>query len=140
MRIAIKDNKVIDFVAAMVSGIAVSYYAQSMITFLRPPWSTLDDVKALIIYVTALVAVALLIFQWNNRFRVKYGWALIAVIGAVLCALTDELMFSRNDPDGVWQGQSLFPIGVVLYSLITLPVMACVHYFGLVVKGRLTKA
>jgi hypothetical protein len=139
MTLATKDNKIIDFIAAIASGLAVSYYTQSMVAFLKPLWSTSDDFKALALYTSATAVTALLMLQWNNRFRVKYGWILIAIIGAILCALTDEFILTRDDPDGVLQGQSLLPIGVVIYSFVTLPVMALVHYLGLIARSRLSK-
>lgn len=133
-RAVIEDNRIVDLLAAIAGGVAVSYYDQSAIAFLKTPWSTLDDLKSLVVYVAALVAVALLVFQWNNRFRVKYGWALIAFIGSILCALADASVLSPDDAEAVLTGQSLFPIGVVLYTFITLPVMALVHYLGLMTK------
>ncbi len=136
---AYEDNKLVDFVSAVLSGLAISYRTQAVVSFAKPMWSTTGDIVSTVTYIGAYAVVSLLMFQWKSHTRIKYGWILIAVIGSILCAMADELIFSRSDPDDVLQGVSLFPIGFVFYLLLTCPIMAAGHYIGLVTRSKRVK-
>lgn len=125
------DKRWIDFGAAVVGGLVISYYSQSVISFVKPMWSTSSDFLLTAIYVSSYVAAALVVLRWRNKLTINLGWALIAVMGAALCAVADEL-FGRVAPDDAFSEVFMLPIGVVIYSFLTLPAMALVHYLALI--------
>jgi len=85
-------------------------------------WSSPADYKFTAIYIGAYVITALTLMLWSKQYNKKFGWVVTAIVGAFLCALADEYS-SRTDPDAVFSGLSLLPFTIVLYSLITLPIM-----------------
>lgn len=128
-----KDNRFIDFAAAVAGGLAVSYYAQSATAFLKRPWSTAEDFQLTAIYAAAYALAAILVLPWGGRLRRDYGWVAVAVIGALFCALADTRLADAGEAA---RGESLLPVGVVLYSLISLPVIAVVRYLAIVLRDR----
>lgn len=135
-RLAYRDNKLIDFVSAIACGLAVSYQTQGGLSSIGPLWSTISDVIHTAVYIAAFTLVALVVFQWNSFFRAKYGWTLITIGGSFLCAVADEWILHRGDPD--MPQYTSFLIGdVVVYLLLTFPIMAIGDYLGWKIGRRL---
>jgi hypothetical protein len=129
------SRKWVDFGAAIAGGLVISYYSQSTLSFVKPMWSTFNDFLFTAIYVCAYAVAALVILGWRTALTVNFGWALIAVLGATLCATADELA-SRIAPDGALREVLMIPIGIAIYTLLTLPAMAIVHYLGLMLSDK----
>ena len=134
---AYQDNKLIDLIAAVISSLAVSYRRQWGISLTTPTWNSLNDFTSTAIYIVAYALAALLVFRWNTVFRVRFGWIFIAVIGSVVSAVLNELIFKSTGQDEFFRGASFFPIVLMLYLFISLAVMAIFHYLGLVVSSVL---
>ena len=113
----------IEFLTAILSGLMLSFYSQYSISFIKPMWSNIDDFKFTVIYIVVFLFVALIVFPWKNKIKWNASWVIIAILGSTLCASVDEL-FAWSDSYGVLRDYIMLPIGIVIYSIISLPVMA----------------
>ncbi len=129
-----EDNKLVDFIGALLSAILI----QALLIIPRYGPS-LFDVTARLTMVGSFTLVALLLFLWKSRWRARWGWLLIAIIGAVVPALLIyilHLMFdARLSPEDKNAGsEGIFLVVPILCMVIAMPVMAAVHYLGLALR------
>lgn len=160
-----EDNKLIDFVAALMPGLGMMLIVGiGWLLIVGIGWDSFsvpDDeppdsfsigiligfLAYSLFFIGSYAIAALLLFLWKARFRVQFGWILIALLGSVFAAMVPSVLglflFDRlypEDPSLKFHMQvmavSMLPIKVLMSTALTLPVMAAVHYLGLALRKR----
>ena len=143
-RTSFKDNKGVDLFAAILTGLGLFFYDLLIVptpSFGAPP--TYGEIlQKVTIRVGAFVVSALIFFVWRHPIRAKWGWIPIAIIGLIIMAQINEMIWRAGMPEHIKKmpifqafGPSLI---VYLYFVPTLVLMGAAHYSGmlLLAKGR----
>lgn len=125
----------VEFGGAIACGLAISFYFQYSLSFVKPMWDRASDFQLTAIYVASYILGALIVIWLKRKFDTRFGWVLIATLGALFCASFDEWS-RRSDPDGIFMDIYVLPINLVVYSLIALPIMGLCA----LLQGRLRPA
>jgi len=135
------DNKLVDFLSAIVAGLAIWFLDFSNI----PQFQRLSFreviLQSALIKVGSFGVAALLFLIWKNRWRARWGWILIAAVAVVISAAIDEFIYRKTvtEPD-FFAGLSPFPMEIVLFLLPGLAVMGAAHFLGLMIQRTLTSS
>lgn len=135
------DNKLVDFVSAIVAGLGIWFLDFSNTPqFMRDAMGGLLFQRALI-KVGSFALAALVLLAWKNRWRVRWGWIMIAAVAVIITATIDEFIYRRTvtEPD-FFAGFSPFPMEIVLFLLPALAVMGVTHFLGLMIQRRLGRS
>src|SRR5258706_13415707 len=122
------DNRLIDFLSAIVAGLAIWFLDFSNIPQFQRYSFRWVILQSALIKVGSFCIAALLFLIWKTRWRARWGWILIAVVAVVISATIDEFMYRRTvtEPD-FFAGLSPFPMEIVLFLLPALVLMGAMH-------------
>lgn len=126
-----KDNKLVDFVAAALTGIALYWLQQMPLPNLVIPLTFFETLQNVLLRTIGFVFVALTLFLWKHKLRARFGWVVIAVLGLVVTAGIDEMILRANnaEPD-FFSAFSPFPMEIFLFIIPALFFMGLAHYVG----------
>lgn len=130
-------HTITDFTGALAAGLAISYWRWSEMAFLLPDFFTARNIQGMFINAGCFAVAAVSVLVWRGSRLARVGWLLIAVLGAAFCALVDEYVFRETGPDAVFEDLNMFPIGLALYSSISVPIMAAAYFSGTLLKPKL---
>lgn len=136
-----EDNKLVDLVAALLSGLVGQLPAWSILGEYSPGpggFTGVMYVASSLVGMGAYALAALLVFQSNKRMRARWGWMLIAVLGPIFAVLMLDLMFDllvSKEPD-FKRLDLIWVIMTFMFMQFTVLVMAAAHYLGLALRKR----
>lgn len=126
-----KDNKIVDFVAAVFTGIALYWLQQMPLPNLVIPQTFFQILQNVSVKTIGFVFVALTLFLWKHKLRARFGWIVIAVLGLIIAAGIDELILRANNPEpDFFAAFSPFPMEIFLFIIPALFFMGLAHYVG----------
>ncbi|HZI20140.1 MAG TPA: hypothetical protein VEY09_16265 [Pyrinomonadaceae bacterium] len=135
-----KDNKLVDLIAAALTGIGLCWLDLSNHPTFLTALTFEDILQNASIRIGAFALVTLALFLWKHKLRAQWGWAVIAILGLVIVAGINEVVSRADDPEpGFFSDFSPFPMGVILYIVPALLFMGAAHYAGLLIVSRRRK-
>ncbi len=136
----LKDNKLVDLLAAMLTGIGLCWLDLSNHPTFLIPLTFKDIFQSASIRIGAFVLVALILFLWKHKLKAQWGWIVIAILGLMIVAGIDEMISRANNLEPEFFAEfSPFPMEIVLYIMPALLFMGAAHYVGLLVVSQRRK-
>jgi|GEM_PF-4218822 len=142
-------NRIVDFIAAIISGCWLTFVSIVVFGSFGICHPTLVIIAILLMSGFSVILFGLtgfLLCLWKSRFAEQFGWMMISLSASVHLAISASLLLIFVDGWLVWSFRvvfyELFPLMIILflYSIIlTLPVMAVVHFTGLAIKFAYNK-
>jgi hypothetical protein len=135
----VKDNKLVDLIAATLTGIGLCWLDLSNHPTFLIPLTFKDILLSASIRIGVFVLIALLLFLWKHKLRAPWGWVVIAILGLIIVASVDEMISRANNPEPDFLPDfSPFPMEIILCIVPALLFMGAAHYVGLltVSQGR----
>lgn len=126
------QTKLVDFVAAIVTALSLWCFSLSLIpSFLL--WRLLPyQIKFAFVGIACFAVVTLVTFLIPEKFRIRMGWVLIAVLGLALSAYVKEQIQRATETDSdFFEEFSPFPFEIFLFLLPSLTIMGAMHYWGM---------
>jgi NhaP-type Na+/H+ or K+/H+ antiporter len=123
------EERLLDIAAAVLTGLAIGWVEYRLFERVLNA-AALRDI-AVKLFSFALPAA--LLSLWNNRIRVLWGWAVIAIVGLTLTAGIDEIIWRANatpEQRAFLPEFSPFPFEIVVWFWQAFLIMAVAHYFG----------
>jgi hypothetical protein len=137
---SVKDNKLVDFVAATLTGIALYWLQQMPLLNLVVPLTFFKILQSVLLKTIGFVFVALMLFLWKHKLRAQFGWIVIAVLGLTITAGIDEMILRADNPEpDFFAAFSPFPMEIFLFIIPALFFMGLAHYIGVSIvslKGK----
>jgi len=88
----VKDNKLVDLMAAVLTGVGLCWLDLSQHPAFLIPLTSEDILQSASIRIGAFVLIAMLLFLWKHKLRAQLGWVVIAILGLVIVAGIDEMI------------------------------------------------
>lgn len=135
----VRDNKLVDLIAAVLTGIGLSWLDLSNYPTFLILLTFKDVLQSASIRIGAFVLVALLLFLWKHKLRTQWGWVAMAAFGMIIISIIDEMIYRATATAGELNFMpefSPFPMEIVLYVMPALLFMGAAHYIGLLVVSR----
>jgi hypothetical protein len=136
----VKDNKLVDLIAAVLTGTGLCWLDLSNHPTFLIPLTFKDVLQSASVRAGTFVLVALALFLWKHKFRARWGWAVIAVLGLTIVAGIDEVISRSNNPEPDFFAEfSPFPMEIILYIVPALLFMGTAHYVGVLIVSQRRK-
>jgi phosphoglycerol transferase MdoB-like AlkP superfamily enzyme len=136
----LKNNRIAELCAAILTGFGLWWLEYSLAPkFLRSSLFEPTEFRRLFVKVSAFVVLSLALSLWKNRFRNRWGWIAIAVLGLASVSVIDEIIYrltSSPEQLAFMPEFSPFPLEIVLWFWPTLLFMAAGHYLGATLFAR----
>jgi hypothetical protein len=100
-RSSCRDNKIVDLCAAVITGLGLFFLKLRMFSTFSfgPPPTYAELLQKVAILVGAFVLSALLFFVWRHPIRAKWGWIPIAIVGLVIMAKINDMIWEATIPE-----------------------------------------
>jgi hypothetical protein len=135
-----KDNKLIDFVAAILTGLGVWWLIFSAThSFLRPSVLNAEEIRSMSVKVGSFSLAALILFLWKRKPRAQWGWIPIAILGMIITSVIDEIIYRATataEELNFMPAFSAFPLEIIIWLGPALVFMGIAHYIGLLITFR----
>ena len=132
-----KDNKLVDLIAAVLTGIGLCLLDLSNHPTFLIPLTFKDVLQSASIRVGSFILIALLLFLWKQKLRAQWGWIVVAVLGLTVVAGVDEMISRANNRELDFSAEfSPFPMEIILYIMPSLLFMGAAHYVGLLIVSQ----
>jgi len=76
----LKDNKLVDLIAAVLTGIGLCWLDLSNHPTFLIPLTFKDILQSASIRIGVFVLVALMLFLWKHKLRAQWGWVVITIL------------------------------------------------------------
>jgi hypothetical protein len=133
----VKDNKLVDLIAAVLTGINLCWLDLSNHPTFLIPLTFKDVLQSASIRIGSFVLITLMLFLWKHKLRAQWGWMVIAILGLTLIAGIDEMIFrAKNLEPDAFDVFSPFPMEIIIYIAPAIIFMGIAHYAGLLIAAQ----